>query len=48
MERQRSQSAWVRAFFWADWARSGRGSAARRSAEADERESRIGEPSKVR
>jgi hypothetical protein len=37
----------VRGFFWADWATTGRGSAARRSAEAVVRENRIGEPSRV-
>src|SRR5215207_1139695 len=48
MERQRSQSAWVRAFFCADCAKAGRvRSAAKSSAEADEVESLIGWPSKV-
>ena len=48
MVRQRSQSAWVRAFFGAaDWARAGSGSATRSSAEADVRESRIAGLSKV-
>src|SRR5688500_4878789 len=48
MERQRSQSAWVRGFFWTVlWASRGRGSAARRRALADAWESLIGRPSKV-
>ena len=52
MERQRSQSAWVRAFFWVVfwatcWASSGKGSAARSSARTDRERSRISWPSKV-
>jgi hypothetical protein len=48
MVRQRSQSAWVSAFLGAaDWARREAGRAARSSAEADERESRIAGLSKV-
>ena len=48
MVRQRSQSAWVRAFLGAaDWASREAGTAARSSAEADEREIRIVGLSKV-
>src|SRR5215475_9282373 len=52
MERQRSQSAWVRDFFCAVfratcWANSGNGSATRSSARADRERSRISWPGEV-